>query len=70
MHLMFSNCLAFNKPGSYHHRYAQAMQEWWLPNLRTLMLQTLGMSRAHQRCTLPLPPLPSLCGQPLAEERL
>lgn len=41
MHLMLDNCLLFNKPGSYHNRYAQKLLKWWQPKAETMTLRTL-----------------------------
>jgi hypothetical protein len=42
MHLMFENCLAFNKLASYHNKYAATFRTWWLPEIEKLMLEELG----------------------------
>lgn len=45
MRLMFSNACYFNRPGSYHHRYAQRVEAWWTPRMEAMMVETL----AHHR---------------------
>eukprot|EP00045_Choanoeca_perplexa_P015690 m.200708 g.200708 ORF g.200708 m.200708 type:complete len:1643 (+) comp17055_c0_seq1:162-5090(+) len=45
MHLMFENCLLFNKVASYHNKYALAFRAWWLPEIEKVMLEEL----AHHR---------------------
>lgn len=42
MRLMLDNALAFNRPGTFHHRYATRLRNWWLPRVEKLMLETLG----------------------------
>lgn len=42
MHLMFDNALLYNKAGSFHHRYAQTMKEWWVPRASSFITEELG----------------------------
>eukprot|EP00039_Didymoeca_costata_P016272 m.287898 g.287898 ORF g.287898 m.287898 type:complete len:900 (+) comp16368_c0_seq19:280-2979(+) len=47
MHLMINNALAFNKPGSFHNKYAQKLQKYWVPKAEEMMLKTLA---SHDYC--------------------
>lgn len=52
---MFDNALLYNRPGTFHNKYAQNMLKNWLPRIRAVMTETLGMGR----CAGAPPPCPS-----------
>eukprot|EP00051_Salpingoeca_urceolata_P006290 m.83380 g.83380 ORF g.83380 m.83380 type:complete len:1007 (-) comp14764_c1_seq3:89-3109(-) len=47
MWLMFDNCFIYNRPGSFHHRYASKLCKTWQPLVESLMTYTLA---AHGYC--------------------
>lgn len=62
MRLMLDNALSFNRPGSFHHRYAIRLRNWWAARVECMMVQTLGMCQSdfqlgtfssvtHSRCS-------------------
>eukprot|EP00911_Craspedida_sp_UC1_P000085 UC1_evm1s71 len=47
MWLMLDNCCFFNRPGSFHHRYASRLRNMWSPWAERLMTHTLA---GHDYC--------------------
>jgi len=47
VHLMIDNALLFNKPGTFHNKYAQRLQKFWVTRAEEMMVTTLA---SHNYC--------------------